>query len=92
MRLIDADKLRHDLIIGHDLVGAKYTDLADTVEAIPVEWLVEVANRGLIFAHNSKNEGKIIDHGGVFHCFSGALAAQVIENLLEAWRKENGTD
>lgn len=38
MRLIDADKLRHELIMGHDLVGAKYTDIADTVKAIPVEW------------------------------------------------------
>ena len=39
MRLIDADKLRHELIIGHDLIGAKYTDMADTVKAIPIEWL-----------------------------------------------------
>ena len=41
MRLIDADKLRHALIMGHDLVGAKYTDMADTVEAIPIEWIEE---------------------------------------------------
>lgn len=39
MRLIDADKLRHELIMGHDLVGAKYTDMADTVKAIPIEWI-----------------------------------------------------
>ncbi len=39
MRLIDADKLRHELIMGHDLVGAKYTDLAETVKAITVEWI-----------------------------------------------------
>lgn len=39
MRLIDADKLRHELIMGHDLVGAKYTDLAETVKAIPVEYI-----------------------------------------------------
>ena len=39
MRLIDADKLRHELIMGHDLVGAKYTDMADTVDAIPIEWI-----------------------------------------------------
>ena len=38
MRLIDADKLRHELIMGHDLIGAKYTDMADTVKAIPIEW------------------------------------------------------
>ena len=39
MRLIDAEKLRHELIMGHDLVGAKYTDLAETVNAIPVDWI-----------------------------------------------------
>lgn len=39
MRLIDAEKLRHELIMGHDLVGAKYTDMADTVKAIPIEWI-----------------------------------------------------
>lgn len=39
MRLINADKLRHELIMGHDLIGAKYTDMADTVKAIPIEWL-----------------------------------------------------
>lgn len=38
-RLIDADKLRHELIMGHDLVGAKYVDMADTVKAIPIEWI-----------------------------------------------------
>ena len=39
MRLINADKLRHELIMGHDLIGAKYTDMADTVEAIPIDWI-----------------------------------------------------
>ena len=39
MRLIDADKLRHELIMGHDLIGAKYSDMAETVKAIPIEWL-----------------------------------------------------
>lgn len=41
MRLIDADKLRHELIMGRDLIGAKYTDMADTVEAIPIEFIEE---------------------------------------------------
>ena len=41
MRLIDADKLRHELIMGYDLIGAKYTDMADTVKAIPIEWIEE---------------------------------------------------
>lgn len=32
MRLIDADELRSELIKGHDLVGAKYVDLAPIIE------------------------------------------------------------
>lgn len=47
MRLIDADKLRHELIMGHDLVGAKYTDLAETVKAIPIEWIKEWYKKAL---------------------------------------------
>lgn len=47
MRLIDADKLRHELIMGHDLIGAKYTDMADTVKAIPIEWLKRLQGRYL---------------------------------------------
>ena len=39
MRLINADKLRHELIMGHDLIGAKYVDMADTVKAIPIEFI-----------------------------------------------------
>ena len=30
-RYIDADELRKELIHGHDLVGAKYVDLAPTI-------------------------------------------------------------
>ena len=41
----DADKLRHELIMGRDLVGAKYTDMADTVEAIPIEWIEEYVKK-----------------------------------------------
>lgn len=31
-RWVDADELRSELIKGHDLVGAKYVDLASTIE------------------------------------------------------------
>ena len=57
MRLIDADKLRHELIMGHDLVGAKYTDMADTVDAIPIEWIKEYVGYGVsddIFQRNKR--------------------------------------
>ena len=36
MRLIDADVLRRELIKGHDLIGAKYVDLAPDIDAVEV--------------------------------------------------------
>lgn len=60
MRLIDADKLRHELIMGHDLVGAKYTDLAETVEAIPVEWLKTQIEKCQEISNTSKTVGLAI--------------------------------
>ena len=45
MRRINADKLRHELIMGHDLIGAKYVDMADTVKAIPIEWLINYVRK-----------------------------------------------
>lgn len=38
MRLIDADELKKELIHGHDLIGAKYVDLAPTIDAVS-EWI-----------------------------------------------------
>ena len=38
MRPIDADELRKELIHGHDLIGAKYVDLAPTIDAVS-EWI-----------------------------------------------------
>ena len=35
MRPIDGDELRRELIRGHDLIGAKYVDLAPTLENAP---------------------------------------------------------
>lgn len=92
MRLIDADKLRHELIMGHDLVGAKYTDLAETVKAIPVEWLHSIMEKQIIFAMNSEMEGTTTVKDGVIHCVSGALACQVLANVIELWEKENETN
>ena len=36
MRLVDADVLRRELIKGHDLIGAKYVDLAPDIDAVEV--------------------------------------------------------
>lgn len=92
MRLIDADKLRHELIMGHDLVGAKYIDLAETVKAIPIEWLHSIMKRQLIFAMESEMEGTTTVKDGVIHCVSGALACQVLANIIKLWEKENEKD
>ncbi len=89
MRLIDADKLRHELIMGHDLVGAKYIDLAETVEAITIEWLHSIMEKQLIFAMESEMEGTTTVQDGVIHCVSGALACQVLANVIGLWEKEN---
>ena len=76
MRLIDADKLRHELIMGHDLVGAKYTDLAETVKAIPIEWIKKWCNE----EHNRKSlEERLLKRYGVI-------------TMLEDWVKENEID
>lgn len=63
MRLIDADKLRHALIMGHDLVGAKYTDMADTVKAIPIEFIEKQINKSMDI--NNKDELDILYAGNL---------------------------
>ena len=82
MRLIDADKLRHELIMGHDLVGAKYTDMTDTVKAIPIELI--------------KKEMKRRDEDIKWAWSYGNAALDKMEYLktwltikLEDWEKEN---
>ena len=75
MRLIDADKLRHELIMGHDLIGAKYTDMADTVEAITIEYIEEWHNKHewMYNSYFTMREGK---------------PKYAIECMIEDWRKE----
>ena len=41
MRPIDADKLRRELIQGHDLIGATYDDLAPTIKTKEVKYFDE---------------------------------------------------
>lgn len=82
MRLIDADKLRHELIMRHDLIGAKYTDMADTVKAIPIEWLKAYFKKCLSFDdrvfidNEDSNYDIVIDKYKIF----------------EEWEKENEID
>ena len=76
MRLIDADKLRHELIMGHDLVGAKYTDMADTVEAIPIEWIINWTNKFFTDINGRKY-------------YSGE-GYDSVWDMLADWEKENG--
>lgn len=60
-----------------------------TVEAIPIEWLHSIMEKQLIFAMNSEMEGTTTVQDGVIHCISGALACQVLVNVIELWEKEN---
>jgi hypothetical protein len=41
MRAVDADELRRELIRGHDLVGAKYVDLAPSIETKQIKYFDE---------------------------------------------------
>ena len=41
MRIIDGDELRKELIRGHDLIGAKYVDLAPTIKTKQVKYFDE---------------------------------------------------
>ena len=101
MRLIDADKLKKRIVIDSDLVVvddgvmvpcidfAYIIDEAPTVKAIPIEWLHSIMEKQLIFAMNSEMEGTTTVQDGVIHCISGALACQVLANVIKLWEKEN---
>ena len=44
MRIIDADELRKELIHGHDLVGARYVDLAPTINTKEIKYFDDDEN------------------------------------------------
>ena len=56
--------------------------------AIPIEWLHSIMEKQIIFAMNSEMEGTTTVKDGVIHCVSGALACQVLANVIELWEKE----
>ena len=62
---------------------------AEEIEAIPIEWLHSVMERQIIFAMESEMEGTTTVEDGVIHCVSGALACQVLANVIKLWEKEN---
>ena len=62
------------------------------VKAIPIEWLHSIMEKQVIFAMNSEMEGTTTVQDGVIHCVSGALACQVLANVIELWEKENEID
>lgn len=97
-RLIDADKVRTELVYftcptGIDEAPYEFAsdiiDKAPTVKAIPIEWLHRIMEKQLIFAMSSEMEGTTTAQDGVIHCVSGALACQVLANVIELWEKEN---
>ena len=81
MRLIDADKLRHELIMGHDLVGAKYTDMADTVKAIPIEWIKKYLEPFYEHYNALSPESQEV-------CGAGWVI-DALETMMRDWEKEN---
>ena len=93
MRLIDSDKLEND-IVENITVKAVSRMLAiiqgqPTVKAIPIEWLLSIMRKQIIFAMESEMEGTTTVKDGVIHCVSGALACQVLANVIKLWEKEN---
>ena len=67
----------------------EFCPLKEYKEAIPVEWLHSIMKKQLIFAMESEMEGTTTVQDGVIHCVSGALACQVLANVIELWEKEN---
>lgn len=100
MRLIDADKLPFEEIWSweygtfqpttREIVDGKAIREAPTVKAITIEWLHSIMEKQLIFAMKSEMEGTTTVQDGVIHCVSGALACQVLANVIRLWEKENG--
>ena len=100
MRLIDAEKFRDDLYRQYEFIKVddfqvwavvdvdEVLDNTEEVKAIPVEWLHSIMERQLIFAMNSEMEGTTTVQEGVIHCVNGALACQVLANVIELWEKE----
>ena len=89
--LIDATKLKKSLPKYADYYEAlACIDEAEEVEAITIEWLHSIMEKQLIFAMKSEMEGTTTVQDGVIHCVSGALACQVLANVIKLWEKENG--
>ena len=90
MRLIDADKLLEDL--RQKRYSKRSLELIQSqpdIKAIPIEWLHSIMERQIIFAMTSEMEGTTTVKDGVIHCVSGALACQVLANVIKLWEKEN---
>lgn len=99
MRLIDADKIvftnclvKSGLKVcchNEGIVPKENIDMQPTVKAIPIEWLHSIMEKQLIFAMNNEMEGTTTVKDGVIHCVSGALACQVLANVIKLWKKEH---
>lgn len=85
MRLIDADKIDWE----YKCISKEEINEQPIVEAIPIKWLHSVMERQIIFAMESEMEGTTTVKDGVIHCVSGALACQVLANVIKLWEKEN---
>ena len=59
------------------------------INAIPIAWLHSIMEKQIIFAMESEMEGTTTVEDGIIHCVSGALACQVLANVIKLWEKEN---
>lgn len=91
MRLIDIEKINPMRCPQSIREMRMWFNEMPTVKAIPIEWLHSIMERQLIFAMKSEMEGTTTVQDGVIHCISGALACQVLANVIELWEKENET-
>lgn len=98
MRLIDKDRLlkgsnhywlEMENFGDIEAIDVRFIEMAEEIKAIPIEWLHSIMERQLIFAMESEMEGTTTVQDGVIHCVSGALACQVLANVIELWEKEN---
>lgn len=86
MRLIDADKLKiHDVspAYGYTVMGVEEEEIddAETVDAIPVEWIKDIIRRCLeIMKSNMLDFYTLTNY---------SLVAQLLAQLLERWEEEN---
>lgn len=85
MRLVDANKLVVDARLGDDeipYVSKAQIDEAPTVEAIPIQWLIQQMGR-----YNSN-----VYVANKFNYYKINMCGDCIPGIIDDWRRENGSN